>query len=209
MIQIEHLKFQYKGGEHMFSFPNISLKTNEDLLILGKSGIGKTTFLHLLAGLISPSSGKVLIDEVNISALSQSRLDTFRGENIGLVFQKKHAIQSLSVFENLKARLYFSKKSFNDSKIDELLVELDLSSHKHSKINTLSEGQLQRFSIAMAVIHQPKVILADEPTSSLDDENCFNVIDLLKKQAKQNNANLLVITHDSRVKDHFKNTVEL
>ena len=209
MIQTEKLTFSYKEGATAFSFPDISLKSEENLLILGKSGIGKTTFLHLLAGLLSPKSGKVKVDRVDINALSHGKLDVFRGQNIGLIFQKKHAIQSLNVLENLKARLFFSKKKFNTSEIDNLLEELDLSAHKHSKTNTLSEGQLQRLSIAMGVVHQPKVILADEPTSSLDDENCFNVIKLLQKQAKQTKASLVVITHDSRIKALFQNTIEL
>lgn len=209
MIKTKELKFKYKKGSESFSFPDIALQENEHLLILGKSGVGKTTFLHLLAGLLAPTNGTILIDDIDINTLSPSKLDTFRGQHIGLVFQKKHAIQSLSVLEILKARLFFSKKTSVTANIEEVLKSLDLDSHKNSNINTLSEGQLQRLSIAMAVVHQPKLILADEPTSSLDDDNCFNVIDLLKKQAKTNNANLVVITHDSRVKERFKNTIEL
>ncbi|WP_299549706.1 ATP-binding cassette domain-containing protein [Seonamhaeicola sp.] len=209
MIQIENLTFHYREREHTFSFPNITLGTQEDLLILGKSGVGKTTFLHLLAGLLTPASGKVLIDGIDINSLSISKLDAFRGKHIGLVFQKKHAIQSLSVLENLKARLFFSKKNIVNSKIEGLLNELDLGSYKNSKLNELSEGQLQRLNIAMSVVHQPKVILADEPTSSLDDQNCNIVINLLQKQAEQTNANLVVITHDSRIKEYFQNTIEL
>ena len=209
MIQTENLTFNYKEGKSTFSFPNITLSKQEDVLILGKSGIGKTTFLHLLAGLLEPTTGKISIDGIDINTLSHSKLDRFRGQNIGLVFQKKHAIQSLSVLENLKARLYFSKKEIDTSQIEGLLNELGLSTHKHNKINKLSEGQLQRLSIAMGVVHQPKVILADEPTSSLDDENCFNVINLLQKQARQTNASLMVITHDSRIKPFFQNTIEL
>ncbi len=209
MIQIENLVFYYKQMEPTFSFPNITLKAQESLLVLGKSGIGKTTFLHLLAGLLTPISGKVIIDDVDINLLSHGKLDEFRGRNIGLVFQKKHAIQSLSVLNNLKARLFFSKKTMANSEIEDVLKALDLSESKHKKLNELSEGQLQRLSIAMSVIHKPKVILADEPTSSLDDENCKSVIELLKKQAKQNNANLIVITHDSRIKSYFQNTITL
>ncbi|GAB1856879.1 ABC transporter ATP-binding protein [Flavobacteriaceae bacterium MHTCC 0001] len=209
MIQIENLTFYYKEREHTFSFPDITLKAQEDLLILGKSGIGKTTLLHLLAGLLTPASGNVFIKGVDINALSTGKLDVFRGKHIGMVFQKKHAIQSLNVLENLKARLFFSKKAVDNSRIEELLKELDLITHKHSKVNKLSEGQLQRLSIAMAVIHDPKLILADEPTSSLDDENCKIVIELLKKQARQNKANLIVITHDSRIKPFFQNSIML
>lgn len=209
MIQTQNLTFQYKNKEHVFSFPKINLNEEESLLILGNSGIGKTTLLHLLAGLLQPKTGNVTINNVNINTLSNSKLDTFRGKNIGLVFQKKHAIQSLSVYENLQARLFFCKKSEQQNTINTLLEELNLSNCKNSKVNEISEGQLQRLGIALSVVHNPQVILADEPTSSLDDENCKAVINLLKKQAQKNKANLIVITHDQRIKPFFQNTITL
>ena len=209
MIETKNLTFHYKPKEHTFSFPNITLKKQENLLILGKSGIGKTTLLHLLAGLLRPIDGKIYIDDVDINSLSASKLDTFRGQNIGLVFQKNHAVQSLNIFENLQARLFFSKRAVNHTAISELLKELGLIEYKNRKANELSEGQLQRLGIALSVIHNPKVILADEPTSSLDDENCRIVIELLQRQAKQSNANLIVITHDQRIKSLFSNTITL
>ncbi|MDO6737429.1 ABC transporter ATP-binding protein [Wenyingzhuangia sp. 2_MG-2023] len=209
MIHTEHLTFQYKKKENVFSFPNITLNQQENLLVLGKSGIGKTTLLHLLAGLLKPTNGTVMIDHVVINKLVTKQLDKFRGENIGLVFQKKHAIQSLNVLENLQARLYFSKKKIENTAIETVLKQLDLNEFKHNKVNKLSEGQLQRLSIASAVIHQPKVILADEPTSSLDDENCKIVMKLLIEQAQKTKANLIVITHDSRIKPFFQNTITL
>jgi len=209
MIQTDNLTFQYKKNEHIFSFPDIKLEKEENLLIIGKSGIGKTTLLHLLAGLLKPTKGSININNFIINELTSNHLDKFRGENIGFVFQKKHAISSLNVYENLQARLFFSKKSINIKEIDALLDQLELSEFKKSKINKLSEGQLQRLGISLSVIHQPKIILADEPTSSLDDENCNIVIELLLEQAKKNKANLIVITHDQRIKSYFQNSIEL
>ena len=209
MIQTHNLTFKYKNKEQIFSFPQVNLKVQENLLILGQSGIGKTTFLHLLAGLIEPKTGHITINNIDINTLSSSKLDKFRGENIGLVFQKKHAIQSLSVSENLQARLFFCDKKQRQATIDSLLEELNLSDIKNSKVNEISEGQLQRLGIALSVVHNPRVILADEPTSSLDDDNCKVVINLLKKQAKKSNANLIVITHDQRIKPFFQNTITL
>ncbi len=209
MLRTDNLTFQYNKKNPVFSFPNIDLKKQEHLLILGKSGIGKTTFLHLIAGLLKPASGKVNIGDVDITTLPENKLDQFRGQNIGLVFQKKHAIQSLNVFNNLQARLLFSKKTVKNTEIDALLEQLGLLEYKNSKINNLSEGQLQRLGIALSVIHSPQIILADEPTSSLDDENCKIVIELLKKQAEQTHANLVVITHDQRIKSYFPNSITL
>ncbi len=209
MVTTENLTFYYKKEQHTFSFPDIFLEKQEDLLVLGKSGIGKTTFLHLLAGLLKPVNGTICIADTAINSLSARKLDIFRGQNIGLVFQKNHAIQSLNVFQNLQARLFFSKKAIHPKAIDQLLIELGLIECKNSAIQELSVGQLQRLGIALSVIHNPKVILADEPTSSLDDENCKIVIELLKKQAKQTEANLIVIAHDHRVKSFFSNTITL
>lgn len=209
MVQTDNLTFQYKKSAHIFSFPNIALERRENLLILGKSGIGKTTLLHLLAGILQPLGGNVRIDNVDLNSLQHQQLDTFRGQNIGLVFQKKHAIPSLNVFENLQMRLFFSKKPINNAAIEGLLEQLDLAAVKKNKVNALSEGQLQRLGIALSVIHHPQVILADEPTSSLDDENCKVVIALLKHQAAQTNANLIVITHDQRIKSYFQNAITL
>jgi putative ABC transport system ATP-binding protein len=209
MVRTNDLNFRYDRKGEMLHFPDIALNTGESLLILGKSGIGKTTLLHLLAGLLRPVSGKVMIGDTQINSLSHSQLDTFRGQNMGLVFQKSHAIRSLNVFENLQARLFFSKKSINTSAINALLEQLNLSETKKNKVNKLSEGQLQRLAIAMGVIHGPQLILADEPTSSLDDENCNSVLQLLQRQADKNRANLVVITHDMRIKPAFKNVISL
>ncbi len=209
MIHTEKVTFRYPKGDETFNFPDIDLQSQEDLLILGKSGKGKTTLLHLLAGLLQPVSGKIQIENTVLSDLSTSAMDAFRGRQIGLVFQKNYAVQSLSLFQNLKARLFFSKTSNTDESINDLLEELGLLELKDRKTNTLSVGQLQRLGIAMAVVHGPKVILADEPTSSLDDENCQVVIDLLKKQAAKNKSNLIVITHDQRVKPFFQKSIIL
>ena len=209
MVQIENLTYQYNKRGPVLSFPNITLDKGKNLLILGESGIGKTTLLHLLAGLIQPTTGKILINQINLNSLKNFQLDQFRGKNIGLAFQKKYAIESLNVINNLKARLFFSKVVVSDKQIEILLKQLDLSDLKESKVSELSEGQLQRLGIALSVIHNPKVILVDEPTSSLDDKNCKIVIELLKKHAKQTNANLIVITHDNRIKPLFQNSILL
>jgi putative ABC transport system ATP-binding protein len=209
MIETDNLTYQYKKGSPILSFPNISLEKGENLLILGDSGIGKTTLLHLLAGLLKPVTGNIYINDMDLNTLKNNKLDKFRGKNIGLVFQKKHAIQSLNVFNNLQARLSFSNQPSSNKKIETVLEQLALSSFKKSSVSELSEGQLQRLGIALSVIHNPQLILADEPTSSLDDKNCKNVIELLINQAKETHANLIVITHDHRIKSCFQKSIVL
>ncbi|WP_417290692.1 ABC transporter ATP-binding protein [Corallibacter sp.] len=209
MIKTENISYQYNTTENILEFPDISLKNQESLLILGKSGIGKTTLLHLMAGLLKPKTGKITIGDVCLQTLSRKQLDLFIGKNIGLVFQKNYAVKSLNVIENIKTRLLFCNKKADDSTISNLLQQLDIEHCKSKKINELSEGQLQRLGIALSVIHEPKLILADEPTASLDDENCKTVMELLLNQASKSNANLIVITHDQRVKPLFQNILEL
>jgi putative ABC transport system ATP-binding protein len=208
MLKTVDVTFSYTK-ESSFNFPDIKLSSSQSLLILGKSGIGKTTLLHLLAGILSPDNGDIFISDTNITNIGSKKLDAFRGRHIGIVFQNTIAISSLTVYENLQARFYFSGISNQKEAIENILGQLDLVSAKNQKPNTLSTGQLQRLGIALGVIHKPDIILADEPTSSLDDENCELVIDLLKSQAKKSNANLIIITHDQRIKNSFTNTIVL
>lgn len=207
MIRTRRLKFDY-DNKVFFKFPDINLKGNENLLIIGSSGIGKTTLLHLLAGLLSSKSGSIELYGKKISELSSHKLDNFRRDNIGIIFQRPHFVNSLNVKENLQLAQYIANKK-DYGRIESILKSLNIFDKSNKKTNQLSQGEKQRASIALAIINSPKLILADEPTSSLDDDNCNNVIKLLKKQASEFGAQLIVITHDSRLKKHFKNSIEL
>ena len=206
MIETKSLKFSY-DGKFVFEFPNIKLKNGENLLILGNSGIGKSTLLHNLAGILTPQSGSIKIFGNDISKFSEIEIDKFRGENIGIIFQRPHFVNSLTVKENLQLAKYLGKNLEGD--INETLRSLKILDKIDKKPNDLSQGEKQRVSIAIAIINSPKLILADEPTSSLDDSNCNNVINILKEQASKKNAQLIVITHDSRLKKHFKTSLKL
>ncbi|CAM1372722.1 ABC transporter ATP-binding protein [Tenacibaculum xiamenense] len=208
MVKTTGLSYSY-GTEAGFSFPDIDLNPTEHLLILGPSGVGKTTLLYLMAGLLQPSKGNVFIDGTDISSLSRRQLDKFRGEHVGLIFQQYHFVNSLNVAENLKLRQSFPKKIDDKKRAMELAERLGLADHLTKKVSNLSQGQQQRLAIALGIIHQPKVIFADEPTSNLDDANCDTVIELLKEEATISKSSLVIITHDFRVKSHFKNQVTL
>ena len=207
MIKTKRVEFNY-DNQVFFKFQDISLKSSENLLIIGSSGIGKTTLLHLLAGLLESSSGSIKLFEKELSDLSSHQLDRFRKNNIGIVFQRPHFVNSLTVKENLQLAQYIANKKDNN-RIENILKNLNIFDKSDKKTNQLSQGEKQRASIALAIVNSPKLILADEPTSSLDDINCDNVIKLLKKQATDFGAQLIVITHDSRLKKHFKNSIEL
>lgn len=207
MIKTKGVEFNY-DNQVFFKFQDINLKSSENLLIIGSSGIGKTTLLHLLAGLLESSSGSIKLFEKELSELSSHQLDRFRKNNIGIVFQRPHFVNSLTVKENLQLAQYIANKKDNN-RIENILKNLNILDKSDKKTNQLSQGEKQRASIALAIVNSPKLILADEPTSSLDDINCDNVIKLLKKQATDFGAQLIVITHDSRLKKHFKNSIEL
>ena len=207
MIITKGLNFKY-NEQTSFSFPDINLDKDENLLIIGSSGIGKTTLLHLLAGLLESNSGSINLYGQDISKLTQHQIDKFRGQNIGIVFQKPHFVNSLTVKENLQLAQYLGNKK-DQNRIIDILSSLDILDKENKKPKKLSQGEKQRASIAMAIVNSPKLILADEPTSSLDDENCDRVIKLLKKQASEFKAQLIVITHDNRLKKHFKKSIKL
>jgi len=150
-----------------------------------------------------------MIGDTDLTKLSKSDLDRFRGEHIGIVFQKNHFIESLSVLENLEMARYFADNSVDDRKCRQLLERLNLSDKSNASISTLSEGQKQRVAIARSLINQPKLILADEPTSALDDDNCAEVVRLLEEQAELEKAALVIVTHDNRLKNIIPQQITL
>lgn len=206
LFESKSLKFTYPD-QITLTFPDIRLNAGEDMLVLGKSGSGKTTLLNLLSGLLDPEEGEVLLDGIRLSALRGPDADLFRGKNIGIIFQKPHLLAPLSVQENLEMAYYFSRKKGQN--IQSLLTELGIGGKARSAVRTLSEGEAQRVSIARALVTLPKLILADEPTSSLDDENTEKVVQLLKNQASKIGAALIIVTHDQRVKKHISNFIEV
>lgn len=204
ILRAKNIEFYYDSNQK-FQIPDISLDAGDQMLVIGKSGSGKTTILNIIAGLLKPKSGTVTIDGTDIDSLKGSQLDKFRGKNIGIIFQKPHILAPLTVEENLQLANFFVKE--NTQMIEPLLKELGIFDKKKARINTLSEGEAQRVSIARALVNKPKLILADEPTASLDDENAAAVVRLLQTQAKKYNAALIIVTHDQRVKDHIPNQI--
>lgn len=206
MLQATNIEFHYNSNQK-FQIPDINLNAGEQLLIIGKSGSGKTTILNILGGLLKPLSGEVKISGTSVYSLSGGKLDKFRGKNIGIIFQKPHILSALNVVENLKLANFFAGEK--SELINPLLKELGIFDKRKANVNTLSEGEAQRVSIARALVNNPKVILADEPTASLDDENASNVVKLLKHQAEKYNAALIIVTHDQRVKDLISNQITI
>lgn len=208
MISCQNLTFSY-SPQKRFTFPDITCADREALLILGQSGRGKTTLLHLMALLLRPEGGSVMIGDKDITPLSVAEAAAVRASQIGIVYQKTHFVSSLSVLENVLLPNYLAQKFQDKNRARALAEELGFAEHLSKKTHQLSQGEQQRVSIARALMNNPAVILADEPTSSLDDDNCDKVITLLKNQSEQIGASLVVVTHDQRLKDVVANQVKL
>ncbi len=207
MISTNNVSYSYPGSKPL-NFGDINLSSGEDLLIIGESGVGKTTLMHLLAGLRTPETGSITIGETEIQSLSQAKRDRFRGNRIGIIYQKPYHLKSITVLENLLMIQRMGSGKSNKKAALELLDQLNLSEFANRKPSNLSQGQQQRLSIAMAVVNDPEIILADEPTSSLDDRNCEAVISLLRKITDEH-RNLIVITHDQRLHTYFNSKMTL
>lgn len=206
MIESDSLHFSYPRGPE-FIFPAFSLEKGEALLVLGASGSGKSTWLQLLSGLREPQKGEVKIGEKGLFAMNKTERDRFRARHVGFIFQEHSFIPSLNARENIQ--LPFSHGlPFPKERANEIAEQLGLSGLMKKRPQQLSQGERQRLAVLRAVLPQPNLILADEPSSSLDDNNCEKLIDLLKNQCRLAGSSLIVVTHDQRIKDQFERRIE-
>lgn len=208
MLKCQGLSHRYADATSI-SFPDISISEGEDLLITGNSGSGKSTLLHLLAGSLQVQQGSLELMGVDMGAKSPRERDRFRSRNIGIVLQQSYFVRSLSVQQNLLAAQYAAGLPTDKKRVREICEQLNIAYKLKELPNNLSQGEQQRASIARALLNNPRLLLADEPTSSLDDQNCETVLDTLLHQARNTGASLIVVTHDQRVKVKFQNQIAL
>ncbi|WP_433945052.1 ABC transporter ATP-binding protein [Paenibacillus sp. SN-8-1] len=202
ILRIEHLSKIYGKGESAVKAlddVSFSVHKGEFVAIIGPSGSGKSTLLHMLGGVDRPTGGKVFVEDTDMYDLDETQLAIFRRRQIGLVYQFYNLIPVLTAEENITLPLLLDKQKVDRQLLDNLVKTLNLQHHMNHLPNQLSGGQQQRVSIGRAVIANPAIMLADEPTGNLDSKNSSEIIDLLKMLNKTFQRTLIVITHDERI----------
>lgn len=202
ILRVENLCKSYGKGETMVkALDNVSfsVEKGEFVAIIGPSGSGKSTLLHLLGGVDKPDSGKVYIDGTDIYSLNETNLAIFRRRQVGLIYQFYNLIPVLNVEENITLPMLLDGKKPDREHLEKILEVLQLSERKNHLPNQLSGGQQQRVSIGRAIINNPSIVLADEPTGNLDSKNSDDIIELLKESNRRYNQTLIVITHDESI----------
>lgn len=197
-IRLQGLSLAYRQGPTLH-FPDLELPDGRGLLLRGASGSGKSSLLALLAGLLSPSAGRLSIDGVEPAALSPARRDAWRGASLGFVPQRLHLSPALTVRGNLSLPYLAAGLRPQAGRIEELVERLDLAGLLERRPHQLSLGQAQRVALARALLRGPALLLADEPTANLDDDSAAAVLDQLGRASREQGAVLIVATHDSRV----------
>ncbi len=199
ILKVQNLSKVYgKGDTQIKALDNVSftVEKGEFVVIVGPSGSGKSTLLHILGGVDTPSSGQVLVDGTDISTLDQTQLAIFRRRQIGLIYQFYNLIPILDVEENITLPLLLDGRSLDAARLEELVTTLGLADRIEHLPNQLSGGQQQRVSIGRALINNPALVLADEPTGNLDSSNAKEIIALLKLSNQRYHQTLVVVTHD-------------
>ncbi|MCR5788225.1 MAG: ABC transporter ATP-binding protein [Bacilli bacterium] len=202
ILKVDNLtKIYGSGNNKVVALDNVSfsVEQGEFVAIVGASGSGKSTLLHLVGGVDKPTSGKVYIDGQDIYALNDDKLSIFRRRHIGLIYQFYNLIPILNVEENIMLPLSLDNRNIDKNKISELLELLGLSHRRKHLPNELSGGQQQRTSIGRALITNPAIVLADEPTGNLDSKSSAEIINLLRKSNKELKQTIIMITHDLEI----------
>ena len=212
MIELHGVSKTVPSGDTMLTILHpldLRIEAGGVAAIVGPSGSGKSTLLGLLAGLDSPSTGRILIDGADITAMSEDELARFRGTRIGFVFQFFHLLPSLTAFENVRVPLEIAGKSDPAKRADALLSEVGLGPRRHHYPSQLSGGEQQRVAIARALANDPAILLADEPTGNLDSGTGHQVIDLLLDVNRGRKTTVVLVTHDPELASRADVTIAL
>lgn len=212
ILKVENLYKTYKVGDSKVDAVDdisFSIEKGDFVAIVGASGSGKSTLLHLIGGVDRPTSGKVIINDTDIYSLDNNKLAIFRRRNIGIIYQFYNLIPILNVKENITLPSDLDGRKVDDSKLNELLNILGLQERINHLPNELSGGQQQRVSIGRAMINEPSLVLADEPTGNLDSKASEEIIKLLKETNEKYNQTIVIITHDLSIASQAKRVITI
>ena len=216
IVKIESLRFQWsKNNNFKIFIPKLEVSRGKKVLFLGESGSGKTTLLSLICGFLEPLSGSISINDKIISDLTSTNKDAYRSDNIGIIFQQFNLLPYANVIDNIILPLYFSKQRSKkvENKINSAMNLCDQlrlpESILNQKASNLSVGQQQRVAVARALIGSPSIIVADEPTSSLDTEAQELFLDLMFDQISKNSSTLLMVSHDKSLTNYFDQVIDI
>jgi ABC-type lipoprotein export system ATPase subunit len=209
VIVVKDLIKKYNGRTPVLDGVSFSVVEGEFVSIFGKSGCGKTTLLNILGGLDRPSEGEVLVAGEAIASMGEDQLARFRLHNVGFVFQDYNLLQDLTVRENIALPARFSDRKTEEGRVDGLLRMFDIIGIADETANKISGGEAQRTAIARAMMNEPKIILADEPTGNLDKENAANVMDMFHLVRRDFGTTVILATHDSELAMHSTKRITL
>ena len=215
MVRLEKIRFRYPDERFELRIPSLTFEDRECAAIVGPSGCGKTTLLRLIAAILRPADGTVTILDETLSSLSEAAARAFRIRNIGLVFQEFELLDYLTATENILLPYHVTDHlgpgitEETKTRLQELAACTGITHLLDAYPRQLSQGERQRVAICRALITNPRLLLADEPTGSLDPDNQARIVELLRESAADTGAGLLMVTHDHRLLEHFERTIDL
>jgi putative ABC transport system ATP-binding protein len=214
MVELKNVTRRYRQGENtVLALDDVTLRieAKEFVAVTGESGSGKSTFLHLIGGLDKPDNGQVVVNGLALQEASDKELTQFRARDLGIVFQFFNLLPTLNVLENVSVPLEFQGVKSREAaeRGREMLKLVGMESRERHFIHQLSGGEMQRAAIARALVHRPKLLLADEPTGNLDAENAQRVLEIFRRIAYDNLTTLIVVTHSSEVAESAQREIHL
>ena len=214
MIELKNVTRRYQQGENtVLALDDVSLRIEpeEFVAVTGESGSGKSTFLHLIGGLDKPDAGEVLVNGLALQTASDKELTAYRAHDLGIVFQFFNLLPTLNVLENVSVPLEFQGVKLREAsaRAREMLRLVGMEKREHHFVHQLSGGEMQRTAIARALVHRPKVLLADEPTGNLDATNAEKVLEIFQRIVDERLTTLVVVTHSVEVADRAERRIHL
>ena len=197
------------GAIQVLDLPSLDVNEGEQLALIGQSGGGKTTLLHLIAGLLSPDAGTIKVNGIDLARLSEQGRDRFRAGTIGYVFQTFNLLPAFTAIENVRLGMTFGSGKADTERARHLLSRVGLDNRSNYRPNQLSVGQQQRVAIARAMAGRPRILLADEPTANVDPKSAENVLDLIGETCSEENVAMLIVTHDMQIASRFQRVEQL